>query len=79
MTHDEKIKSLQEENKKLKELLKETLYAMCDYRTIKGYCSKCNTLPYCPARKVIPKVEVALGIKAKDTGHIDNVEKGEQK
>lgn len=56
-------KDLKEENKRLKELLKETLYAMCDYRAERGYCAKCNSAPYCVSKKVIPKVEKELNIK----------------
>lgn len=59
----DKEKELKEENDKLKELLKETMIAMCDYRTEKGYCAQCNSLPYCSARKTIPKVEKILKIK----------------
>lgn len=55
-------KDLKEENKRLRELLKETMMAMCDYRTTKGYCAKCKTSPYCLARKTIPKVEKELNI-----------------
>ena len=53
---------LKEENKYLKELLKETLYAMCNYRSKKGKCTDCRSIMYCSARKVIPKVEKALNI-----------------
>lgn len=59
-------KELKEENKRLRELLKETMMAMCDYRTAKGYCAKCNTAHYCLARKTIPKVEKELNIQRKD-------------
>lgn len=56
----DKEKELKEENDRLKQLLKETMIAMCDYRTEKGYCAKCSNLLYCPARKTIPKVEKIL-------------------
>lgn len=54
---------LKKQNEMLKELLKQTLYAMCDYRSQKGYCANCNTAFLCIAKKVIPKVEKALNIK----------------
>ena len=54
---------LKEENKRLKDLLAETLYAMCDYRTKNGHCANCNSAIYCSARKIIPKVEKELKIK----------------
>ena len=59
----DKEKELKEENEKLKELLKETMMAMCDYRTIKGYCAKCNDAIYCRAKHIIPKVERAIKFK----------------
>ena len=51
---------LKEENKILKDLLKETLYAMCDYRATKGHCANCKNAIFCSAKKVIPKVEKIL-------------------
>lgn len=54
---------LKEEIKFLKDLLKETLYAMCDYRASKGRCSDCKDIMYCSSRKIIPKVERVLNIK----------------
>ena len=60
---NDKEKELKEENQKLKELLKETLMAMCDYRADRGYCAKCNDAIYCRAKHIIPKVEKALNIK----------------
>jgi hypothetical protein len=59
----DKEKELKEENEKLKELLKETLNAMCSYRTEKGYCTICKTAMFCKAKTVIPKVEKVLKIK----------------
>ena len=46
-----------EENKKLRELLKESLPALCDYRVLKGQCGGCKIQHYCLARKLIPKLE----------------------
>lgn len=60
---NDKEKELKEENQKLKELLKETMMAMCDYRTMKGYCAECNDAMFCKAKHVIPKVEKMLKIK----------------
>jgi hypothetical protein len=59
----DKEKELKEENEKLKELLKETMMAMCDYRTIKGYCAQCNDAMFCRAKHTIPKVEKLLKLK----------------
>ena len=58
-----KEQELKEENKLLKDLLKETLYAMCSYRAEKGYCADCKNAIYCTAKKVIPKVEKILNTK----------------
>lgn len=60
-----KDEDLKKENEQLKELLKETMMAMCDYRTMNGYCAKCNTSMFCRAKKIIPKVEELLKIKRK--------------
>lgn len=58
-----KEKDIIEENKILKELLKETLYSMCSFRSEKGYCADCKDALYCSAKKTIPKVEKVLNIK----------------
>ena len=50
-------KDLVEENKRLKELLKEAMPALCDYRVLKGGCGACKIQHYCLARKLIPKLE----------------------
>lgn len=54
---------LAEENKRLKELLKETLPALCDFRMLKGYCTTCNTQHCCLSRKLIPKIEKELKLR----------------
>lgn len=59
----DKEKELKEENEKLKELLNETMMAMCDYRTQKGMCAPCKTAFLCKAKILIPKVEKMLKIK----------------
>lgn len=56
-------KELKEENEKLKEILKETLPAMCSFRAEKGYCAACNSAMFCGAKTVIPKVEKILKLK----------------
>lgn len=63
---NDKEKELKKEIEELKELLKETMYAMCSYRTEKGFCAQCNSSHYCSAKKVIPKVEKILKIKEKE-------------
>ena len=60
---NDKEKELKDENQKLKELLKETMMAMCDYRTMKGYCAQCNDSMFCRAKNIIPKVEKMLKTK----------------
>ena len=57
------MKDLQEQNKKLRQLLKETLNAMCSYRAEKGFCTNCTTSMFCLSKKVIPKVEQVLKLK----------------
>lgn len=59
----EKEKELTKQITELKELLKETLNAMCSFRASKGHCSICNDKPFCTAKKIIPKVENVLNIK----------------
>jgi hypothetical protein len=59
----DKEKELTKELDNLKELLKETMMALCDFRTMKGYCAKCNDAMFCRAKNVIPKIEKALKFK----------------
>jgi hypothetical protein len=46
-----------------KVLLKETMMALCDYRTIHGRCAQCNDAMFCRAKKVIPQIEKFVGIR----------------
>ena len=59
----DKEKELKKENDELKQLLKQTMMAMCDYRTQKGMCAPCKTAFLCKAKVIIPKVQKALKIK----------------
>ena len=52
-----------EENKRLKELLKEALPALCDFRVLRGQCAACNSMHYCLSRKLIPKIEKELKLR----------------
>lgn len=49
-----------EENKKLRELLKEALPALCDYRVKKEGCGYCKIQHYCLSKQLIPKIEKEL-------------------
>ena len=49
-----------EENKKLRELLKEALPALCDYRVKKEGCGHCKIQHYCLSKQLIPKIEREL-------------------
>ena len=55
------INELKERIKKLTELLKECLPAMCSYRFKRGVCSECKDSMYCLSRTMIPKVEKEVG------------------
>lgn len=54
------------EKQELKELLIETMKAMCDYRFNKGKCANCNDAMFCRAKAIIPKVENFLKNLEKD-------------
>lgn len=64
----DKEKDLNKELDTLKELLKESMMAMCDYRTMHGVCAKCNDAMFCRAKNVIPKIERALKLKRGQNG-----------
>lgn len=53
------------ENQELKQLLKESLNALCEYRHKNGKCTSCKTMHYCQARNLIPKIEKILNMKGK--------------
>ena len=60
---DEMSVDYAEENKRLKELLKEALPALCDFRVLRGRCAACNTMHCCLSRKLIPKIEKELKLR----------------
>ena len=49
-----------EENKKLRELLKESLPALCDYRVKNEGCGYCKIQHYCLSKHLITKIEREL-------------------
>jgi hypothetical protein len=53
-------KDMTEENKRLRELLKEALPALCDYRVKNEGCGHCKIQHYCLSKQLIPKIEKEL-------------------